>query len=309
VGGEPERPGLIVLADGAHAAFAAGAVAALARSGTRWRVTAGAGLGAHVAALAAIGETEEIERRWRRQAELGCPLLRPRIRAWRQRLGAAEGALVLPDALALGGWLDPVELDEFLAPEAAGLPERLRGAGARTAVAVHDLDRGESSWVAIESVGAPDALDVLTAAACFPGGWAPPAVRSGSSRGPLWGGVAAVPGGGVPAAAGTARWDVVCGSPVPAARRSASGPSLFELVQRRDLDGAAERVRGWCREPSGAVRVVAPTMEAWTRFADRDGADLGLEYPLPWEQNGELTTLVLSFGRFVATEVLASSAV
>ncbi len=307
MGEEPERPGLIVLADGAHAAFAAGAAAELARSGARWRVTAGAGLGAHVAALAAIGETEEIERRWRRQAELGCPLLRPRIRAWRQRLGAAEGALVLPDALALGGWLDPVELDEFLAPEAAGLPERLRRAGARTAVAVHDLDLGESRWHPIESVGAPEAVGVLTAAACFPAGWPPLAAHSESSPGPLWGGVAAVPGGGVPTALKAARWDVVCGFPVPAARRSAAGPSLFELVQRRDLDGAAERVRGWRRELGGAVRVVAPTAEAWTRFADRDGADLGLEYPLPWEQNGELTALVLSFGRFVAAEVLASS--
>jgi hypothetical protein len=307
VGGEPERPGLIVLADGAHAAFAAGAVAALARSGARWRVAAGAGLGAHLAALAALGETEEVERRWRRQSELGCPLLRPRIRAWRQRLGAAEGALVVPDVLVLGGWLDPEELDEFLAPEAAGLPERLHRAAARAFAAVHDLDLGESRWVAIESVGAPEALGALTAAACFPAGWPPLAAHSEGSSGPLWGGVAAMPAGGVPAAAEIARWDVVCGFPVPASRRSASGPSLFELVQRRDLDGGAERVQEWRREMGGAARVVAPTAEAWMRFASRDGADLGLEYPLPWEQNGELTAMVLSFGRFVAAEALVSS--
>ncbi len=60
--------GLLVLADGGQAAFAAGAVAELARSGAAWSCGAGAGLGAHVALLALLGEAEEGERRWLRQA-------------------------------------------------------------------------------------------------------------------------------------------------------------------------------------------------------------------------------------------------
>ena len=279
MGEEPERRGLIVLADGAHAAFAAGAVAELAGSGARWRVTAGAGLGAHVAALAAIGETEEIERRWRRQAELGCPLLRPLIRAWRQRLGAAEGALVLPDALALGGWLDPVELDEFLAPEAAGLPERLRRAGARTAVAVHDLDLGESRWVAIESVGAPEALGVLTAAACFPSGWPPLVARSETQSRSAVGRCRGGAGGGVPLLwrppGGT--WCAASRCPRHAdrrpARRCSSSSSAATSTARRSAsgDGAGSRAApcGSWRRPlrhgRGSRIATGPTSASSTR--------------------------------------------
>lgn len=308
MGGEPERNGLIVLADGAHAAFAAGAVAEMARSGAGWRAALGAGLGAQVAVLAAVGEAEEADRRWRRQGELGCPLLRPRIRAWRQRLDNADGVLVLPDALSLAGWLDPAELAEFLAPEAGGLPDRLRHAGVRAAVAVHDLNLAPR-WASLEAATAPEAWRFLMASACFPAGWPPAVGLPESGPEPLWGGVAAVPSGGIPATGEIIAWDVVCGFPVPATCGSAWSPSLFELVQRRDLACAAERIQEWRREPGSAVRLVAPTAEAWTRFANRDGADLGLEYPLPWEQNGELTAIVISFGRFVAGEVLAASGV
>ncbi len=295
---EPVSRGLIVLADGAQAAFAAGAVAELARAGATWRTARGAGLGGHLAVLAVLGEAEEAERRWRRQAEQGCPLLRPRIRTWREREGREEGFLVLPDALNLGGWLDPVELTEFLAPEAAGLPERLRRRAGRCAVAVHDLSGGELGWTSIEDLDPREAVELLAASACFPGGWPPLEVdrRDGPAR--LWGGVAAVPSGGVSSGPEIEAWDLVCGFPVPVTRRPGDGRSLFELVQLRDEARCAALVDGWLAESGGRLRLVAPGQGEWAMFAGRDGADLGLEYPLPWEHNGALAGIVLEFGRF-----------
>lgn len=306
---EAERRGLIVLADGAHAAFAAGALGTLAGAGLHWRLAFGAGLGAQLAALAVLGEAVEGERRWRRQAELGCPLLRPRVRGWRERLGADAGALVLPDVLNLGGWLDPTELSEFLAPEMAGIPERLRRAAVACAVAVHDIRRGACRWEALQGIGPRDAGGILVAAASFPGGWPP--WQADSPEGPrmLWGGVSAAPvAAPVPTRTEVVRWDLVCGYPVPATGRPAAGRSLFELVQQRDEARAAEVVQCWERELGSAVRLVAPGDDDWTGLAGRAGADLGLEYPMPWEHNGELVGLVLELGRRVARRVLDAAA-
>lgn len=282
----------MVLADGAQAAFAAGAVAELVRHGRRWMELRGAGLGAQVAVLAALGESEEAERRWSRQAEAGCPLLATLLAAARERVGELAGVLVLPDAYALAGWLDQRALAEHLAPELAGLPARLQRAGAHCAVAVDDLAAGTTEWVELATAAGASAAAALGAAARFAGGWGP-AEASGEDGGALrWGGVAA--------AARTlgelAGWDVVCGFPVPPVVRPALGGSFLELVQRRDEIAAGAAVAG----SSSSARVVAPSQATWAEFAARDGAELGVEYPLPWERNGELTRAAVEYGRFVA---------
>ena len=140
------RRGLVVLADGLQAAFAAGAVAALARSGRAWSHGLGAGLGAQIALLTLLGEPEEAARRWRRQGDLGCPLLRSHLAAGQERLGEATGVVVLPDAWRLGGWLDGRVLVEHLAPEAADPGGRLARAGATLGVALADLVSGVTGW-------------------------------------------------------------------------------------------------------------------------------------------------------------------
>jgi hypothetical protein len=292
------RRGLFIAADGAQTAFAAGAAAELARRGASWTVARGAGLGAQAALLAVLGEAEEAERRWRREAASGCSLLTSAVAAARRLLSGAAGIAVVPDAWSLAGWLDPLELRERLAPEMAA-PARLRAAGARCAVAVEDLAVGQGLWVELADSSPDDAVAALVAAASFPAGW--PAVRVGepASEGLRWGGVGLVADyGWLTAAPG---WDVICGFPVPPAPRPALGGSLLELVQRRDEVHAGLAI-GRCA--GSRVRVVAPTADAYVRWAARDGADLGSEYPLPWERNGELLGTLLEFGRFRAREEL-----
>ena len=292
--------GLLVLADGAQAGFAAGAVAELARAGVTWRRGAGAGLGAHVALLAVLGEAAEGERRWRRQAELGCALLRSRLAAARERLGETPGITASVDAWSFAGWLDDAALAEHLAPELAAVPERLSRAGAGLAVAVEDLGDGRSRWVDLTEASAAEAGAVLRAAAAFPGGWGPVDVPGSRFTGPVWGGVGTGLGG-APWAGDTLSWDVVCGFPVPAAARPALGGSLLELIQRRAEGRAAAGVTGWLEASGGrSVRLVAPTEAGWRASAGRVGADLGVEYPLPWERNGELTAAVLASGASAA---------
>jgi hypothetical protein len=46
--------------------------------------------------------------------------------------------------------------------------------------------------------------------------------------------------------------------------------------------------------------MVAPNEKAWRAFSGRDGADLGVEYPLSWERNGELVGALGRFGAFAA---------
>ncbi len=293
--------GLLVLADGAQAAFAAGAVAELARAGTRWARGAGAGLGAHVALLALLGEALEAERRWRRQAELGCPLLRSRLAAVRERLGDARGVAVTPDAWTLAGWLDDDALAEHLAPEMAAAPERLARAGPGLAVAVEDLGAGRSAWVELTGVDAAQAGVLVRAAATFPGGWGPQEVAGGRWAGPVWGGVEAALGGEAPWSRDVLAWDVVCGFPLPAIARAALGGSLVELMQRRSESRAAAGVERWLHAAEGrSLRLIGPDAAAWRACSGRDASDIGVEYPLPWERNGELTAGVLACGAAAA---------
>ena len=286
-----------MLADGAQTAFAAGVVAELARRGATWSVGRGAGLGAQVAVLALLGEAGEAERRWRRQGELGCPLLTSAVAAARARLGERPGVSVAPDAWSLPGWLDPEELREHLAPEFAGVPERLRTAGARCAVAVEDLTAGAVTWVELSSASPADAAAALEAAASFPAGW--PAAGANDAPAPSlrWGGAGLVADTGwLSEAAG---WDVVCGFPVPPVARPGLGDALLELVQRREEIRAGLTVSSWS---SPGLDVIAPTGAGYARWATRDGAELGIEYPLPWERNGELVGVLVEYGRVAARQ-------
>jgi predicted acylesterase/phospholipase RssA len=291
--------GLLVLADGAQAAFAAGAVAELARRGAEWGKGAGAGLGAQIGVLAVLGEAAEAERRWLRDAELGCLLLRSRLAALRERFGPTPGALLTADAWTLAGWLDPVTLGEHIAPEMAALPERLARLGRSFAVAVEDLRNGYTEWAELALIAAQEAGELLAASATFPGGWGPEVVDEGEPGRLLWGGVAAATSCPPPWAGSGSRWDVVCGFPVPVCARPALGGSLFELIQRREEARAAAVVTEWREAASaGAMRLIAPGANTYLAWTARNNADLGVEYPLPWERNAELATGLARFGAF-----------
>jgi len=235
-GGTGER-GLVVLADGVQAAFAAGAVAALAENGCRWTRVRGAGLGAHVAVLAALGESAEGARRWRRAAQQGVPLLVPVAVAATQC--ARPGTLVLPDPWSLGGWLLEEGLDEHLAPEAAALPARLSRLGVTCEVALVDLAGGAAVWSELSALAAESAARSLLQAATFAGGFAPRGGEGGREAAG-WGGVAASLLAGLELDP-VHPWDVVCGFPAPPLGRVSAGRSLFGLVQRRDEIAAVWR--------------------------------------------------------------------
>lgn len=288
--------GLAVLADGLQAAFAAGAVAALARGGRRWSRGLGAGLGAQVALLALLGESEEAVRRWRRQGEFGCPLLRSAVAAAGEHLGEAGGVVLLPDAWRLGGWLDARALAEHLAPEAADPGGRLARAGATLGVAVTDLVAGTGGWVELHGASAEEAAVQLAAAARFPGGWEPLAFGSAREHRVLWGGVGAVPADPLPDAS---EWDVVCGFLLPGTRRLGPGLAIWETVQRRDEMRVGALVASW--QAAGA-RIVAPTEAALRAASGRPDAELEVEYPLPWERNGELCSLLVAMGEVAVGE-------
>ena len=291
--------GLLVLADGVHGAFAAGAVAELARRGARWDRGTGAGLGAHIALLALLDDAAEAERRWLREAALGCPMFESLLAAGRSRMGDARGLTLLPDPWSLAGWLDPAGLAEHLAPEMAATPQRLARRGATLAVAVEDLRRGTSDWVEFTTIGAMEAGAVLRAAAAFPGGWGPERIEMDGATRLFWGGVEAAFRGAMPVVGAGRVWDVVCGFPVPAVGRPAPGGALLELIQRRSEASAAAAVERWVDgAAAGTVRLVAPAERGWRVFSERDGADLGVEYPLPWDRNGELTAVLVGFGAF-----------
>lgn len=291
-----------MLADGVQAAFAAGAVAELARAGIAWERGIGAGLGGELAVLAVLGEGELGETAWRREGESGCTLLRSRVAAALAALGEQAEVTVFPDPWRLSGWWDDGPLVARLGQVAAGLEERLVCQGRRCAVAVTDLACGVHRWV--ELAGAPEgeAARLLRAAAAFPGGWGP-LQTDGAVL--LAGGVEGAQDIRAVLAGGPREWDVVCGFPVPPARRPGLSASLFEQVQRRsEMAGALVAARladnGMTR-----ARLVAPGEELWRAFARRDGADLGSEYPLPGERNGELVSLLVAFGAFVARVVAA----
>jgi hypothetical protein len=289
--------GLIVIADGVQAAFAAGAVAELARGGANWVAALGAGLGAQLAVLALLGEAAEGERRWRRQAATGCPLLVSKAALAQEGAGALKGMLVVPDALALAGWLDSGVLAEHLAPELGGVPQRLKAAGARCWVAVEDLTTGFSGWHDLAEASASAAGGLLCATAAFPAGWGPLTGVTGAGDRLLWGGAGALREPPADALAMADRWDVVCGFPVPAVARPALSPSLLEVVQRREEAAAAVEVARWLAAPlAGHASLFAPAVDAYLAWAGRDSADLGVEYPLAWERNGELAGMLIDFG-------------
>jgi predicted acylesterase/phospholipase RssA len=301
--GEP-RPGrgLLVLADGAQAAFVAGAVAELARGGAVWERGAGAGLGAQVGVLGVLGEGVEAERRWVRDAELGCPLLRSRLAVLRETLGATPGAVLAADAWTLTGWLDPDGLAEHLAPEMAALPQRLARAERSFAVAVEDVGSGATGWLQLRDLPAWRAGEMLRVSATFPAGWGPEALADGGAIRRFWGGVGVAIACPPPWRDQGGTWDVVCGFPVPVSARPALGESLLELIQRREEVRAGAAVSAWrAGVPTPSLRVIAPTAERYLAWAGRSSADLGVEYPSPWERNGELIAAMVRFGAFVAS--------
>jgi hypothetical protein len=293
---DPAPRALVVLADGAQAAFAAGAVAGLARLGGQWDRAWGAGLGAHVALLAVLGEAADAERRWIHQAESGCPLLASRLASVRGRMTSDDGIAVLADAGSLAGWLDPAVLAGELAAEAGSCRARLVAAACSCNVAVTGLRQGSAKWVGLECIAPQDAFEIVQAAACFPGGWPAGTSEQGEL---LWGGVSAAVLAGLP---DLAMCDVVCGFAVPGVERPALGRSLLELVQRRDEVAAAAAVQGWCAGQSGRRRLLAPNRSLWAAGGADPDAELGVEYPLPWERNAGLVRRLLELGRLSACQ-------
>ncbi len=269
--------GLVVLADGAQVAFCAGVVAELASAGQGWSEGAGAGLGAQVALLALVGEAEEAARRYQRLAEERAALLRPALVYLRDAV-AHEGFLLLPDPYRLTGWLWTKALAEYLAPDVPLVGR------AKLWLAMEDLKAGVREWRQARSG------EDVAAAAAFPWGWPP--------VGEIWGGVGAcaeLP----PPPLGVGGVDLVCGFPVPPEERPGLGCFLFATVQRREEIAAARTVVRWV-EANAGTRVFAPSQEAYRAFAQRDGALVGVEYPLPVECNGQLMPHLVAFGRFVA---------
>lgn len=270
---------LVVLADGIQAAFCAGVVAELASRGCRWQEGAGAGLGAQVALLGVAGEAEEAAQRFFRMKDEGASLFRPAVACLRDSV-SDPSFLLLPDLYRLAGWLWQPALEEYLAPEAALVSK------VTLWVAHEDLEAGSRGWRRLATA------EELLQAAAFPWGWAP--------RDLGWGGVGACEELGLPPVTG-AEVDLVCGFPVPPVPRPGLGQALMATVQRREELAAALTVTRWAAEHPG-VRVFAPSQELYSAFTQREGALLGVEYPLPVEHNGELMATMVGFGRFVATQ-------
>lgn len=291
-----------MLADGVQTAFAAGAVAELAATGLTWSAGRGAGLGAQVAALALLGQAQEARERWRYQAEHGCPLLRSSLSFAQELLAERADVALLADPWRLEGWLDPVSLAEHMKPERAGLGPRLARAGARLEVAVEELGAGVAAW---RQIAREEDSCLLEAAARFPGGWGAFVRERGRGCGALSGGVEAIPSEELVPADSAFPWDIVCGFPVPPVERPGLSQVLFETIQRRAEVRAAHAVFAeLAAGQQGGLTLVAPTPESYRRILARDTAELGVEYPLPWERNGELAALLLSYGQRVAQEVL-----
>lgn len=268
--------GLVVLADGAQAAFCVGVVGELSRRGFRWVEGAGAGLGAWVALLGLVGEGEEAERRFLRLGGEG--LLSSVLAQAREQLTSPE-FLVLPDVMRLAGWLSREFLMEHLAADLVLIGK------APVWIAWENLNSGQRLWRKLEEASE------LPAAVAFPWGWPPDETGS-------WGGVDVccelpwppLTADGV---------DVICGFPVPSVERPGFGNSLFFFAQRRSEIAAAATVTRWL-QGSGEIKLWAPSEESYRTFSQRPLAQLGVEYPYPVEQNAELCQTMVTYGQWLA---------
>ncbi|MCS7183324.1 MAG: hypothetical protein NZ869_09485 [Thermoanaerobaculum sp.] len=269
---------LVVLGDGAQAAFCSGVVAGLAEQGVVWQEGAAAGLAAQVALLALAGEALEGARRFLRMAEEGAALFSA-AGAPASAEARKVGWLALPDVYRVPGWLDPSVLEEYLAPDWA-LVRRVN-----LWVAWENLVSGERGWIPLRQG------EQLLVTAAFPWGW--------PAREGIWGGVGAC-AELEPPPLGSEAVDLVCGFPVPAVERPGQGAALIGANPRREELVAARTAVRWASHwPQ--VRVFAPQQRAYLDWSQRDSALLGVEYPLPLEQNGELMAQLVRFGEFVAS--------
>ncbi len=298
-----------MLADGLQAGFAAGVLAELTRQGVGWGRAGAAGLGGVLAVRALLGEGVAAEAAWVHEAESGCPLLGSQVEAARARLGGDAEVVVLPDPWRLSAWLDGENLRRWLEEACQDWPARLAAEGKRCRVAVADLTAGVLRGIELSEGPAAEAARLLRAAAAFPGGWGPVADEGAGGPNLLAGGVEASAALAALVEQEPAAWDVVCGFPVPAMPRPGLAGSLLEQVQRRAEIGAAVLVQDVVARYPAQVRLFAPTAARWQGYTARDGAELGVEYPLPWERNGELLSLLVGFGRFVAQQVAAQPTV
>lgn len=273
--------GLVVLADGAQAAFCAGVIGELSRRGWRWVEGAGAGLGAWLALLGLVGEGEEAERRFLRLGERGIELLSSPLDRAQEQLASSD-VLVLPDAMRLTGWLRGEVLAEHLAADLVLIGQ------APVWIAWENLQLGQRCWRKLEEASH------LLAAAAFPWGWPPDETGS-------WGGVDVCCE--LPWPPLTAEGvDVICGFPVPSVERPGFGNSLFFFAQRRAEIAAAATVTRWLQGP-GEIKLWAPSEESYKTFSQRPLAQLGVEYPYPVEQNAELCQTMLNYGRWLARKM------
>ncbi len=271
---------LVVLADGAQAAFCAGVVAELARGQVIWQEAAGAGLGVLVALYAVAGQPEQAAELLDRQQETEASVFASPLALAQEHLGWSE-LLVLPDPWRWSGWLARERLEELLAP-ALALVDRFP-----LFVALEDVSAGWRRWCPLHS------SQELVAGCAFPMGWAP------TGEG-LWGGVGAC-GELEPPPFSAEVTDLVCGFPVPAVERPGLGTGLLATVQRREELLAAQVVARW-QKALPTMGIWAPQASTYLKFSQRENALLGVEYPLPTERNGALCALMVEYGRFLVRE-------
>lgn len=271
---------LVVLADGAQAAFCAGVVAELAREQGAWQQAAGAGLGALVALYAVAGQPQQAAELFVRLKDTEASVFASPLAFAQENLGPSD-FLVLPDPWRWRGWLAKERLEELLAP-ALALVGRFP-----LFVALEEVIAGRRSWCHLR------ASEQLLACCAFPMGW-PPAGEG------LWGGVGAC-GELEPPPFSADAIDLVCGFPVPAVDRPGLGTALLATVQRREELLAAQVVARW-QKTLPALRLWAPQASSYLKFSQRENALLGVEYPLPTERNGALCALMVDYGGFVVRE-------
>ena len=170
-------------------------------------------------------------------------------------------------------------------------------------MAVCDLAEGVSRWVDLEALDPSQAATILEAAARFPGGWGPAVDVGRTPPELLWGGAGAIPPDDLP---GTMGWDVVCGFPVPAVPRPGGSPASGRRCSVETSCRSVHLVSGWLSRNVDGFRLVAPSEDDLRLASGRPDAELGVEYPLPWERNGELCGVLVRMGEAAAARVLVS---